>query len=176
MEMDDVAHPANGSQIDIAGYRACRNEWCSELVLVEVARRTTGLCSTCFATNIGQQVGAVEVISRGQRQKVQTRVPKPADRAKGDRRTKVATEKARLRAMKRLRAVFPDLYDIFYAEERARCGLDPWPIEMALRPGPDPDGSKTMDFARVYHALDQNGVPLHGLEDQPEDADPRRQR
>lgn len=60
--------------------------------------------------------------------------------------------------MRRLRAIFPDLYDILLAEERAAAGLDPWPLGTALATGPDPDGSQTERFAILYHALQDRGV------------------
>ena len=70
--------------------------------------------------------------------------------------------------MARLRTVFPDLYDVFYAEERARLGLDPWTVDAMLSDGPDPGCQQTMDFARVYHSLTEHGVDVNGLENQPE--------
>lgn len=54
--------------------------------------------------------------------------------------------------------MFRDLYDIILAEERAAEGLDPWPIDMAVRYGPDPGAEQTLAFARAYHLLDENGV------------------
>lgn len=90
--------------------------------------------------------------------KMPTGGKKKPKRNKGNKERQKASEKARLRAMQRLRAVFPDLYDIFLAEERARAGLEPWPLEKAIKPSEDQDGSKTLDFARVYHHLQQAGV------------------
>jgi hypothetical protein len=114
-------------------------------------------------------------VSRAQRMTmtVTTQPRSRQSRAKGDKSTKRLTEHARLRALKRLRAVFPDLYDVFYAEERARVGLEPWTIDMAVGPTADTGCNETLDFARVYHALDQHGVDVHGLEVQPENPHPR---
>jgi len=173
--MEDVAHDGHGSQIDLEGYRACRNQWCGELVIVEVAQRTGGLCGACFRTHLGEQVAAVEAVSRGERMLVNLGKQSASRqlRAKGDLDTKRKTEHARKRALKRLRAVFPDMYDIFYAEERARVGLEPWTLESALAPGPDPDGGQTLAFARMYHRLTEHGVDVDGLEVQPENEDAR---
>jgi hypothetical protein len=173
--MDDVSHDGHASQIDLAGYRACRNQWCGELVLVEIARRTGELCTACFQSHLGDQLTQVEVVSRAQRMTMTTtkRARSEHARAKGDKSTKRLTEHARLRALKRLRAVFPDLYDVFYAEERARVGLEPWTIDMTVAPSTDPGCSETLEFARMYHALDQHGVDVDGLEVQPENQDPR---
>lgn len=172
-KMEDVSHDGHGSQIDLEGYRACRNQWCGELVIVEVARRTTGLCGDCFRSHLGEQMAAVEAISRGERMRIKVGKRATANRAKGDLDTKRKTEHAKKRALKRLRAVFPDMYDIFYAEERARVGLEPWTLEAALKSGPDPDGEQTMAFARVYHHLTEHGVDVDGLEVQPENEDAR---
>jgi hypothetical protein len=173
--MDDVTHDAQASQIDLAGYRSCRNQWCGELVLVEIARRTGDLCTSCFQTHLGEQLTAVEVVSRAQRMTmtVTKRARSEISRAKGDKSTKRLTEHARLRALKRLRGVFPDLYDVFYAEERARVGLEPWTIDMTVGASEDPGCNETLDFARVYHALNQHGVDVDGLEVQSENSDPR---
>ena len=162
MKVDDVSHSEHGNQIDLAGYRSCRNEWCSELVLKEITERTGGLCTDCFRTHLGEQLTEVEVRARGQRVRAQMTGPRRSD-SKGNRWTAKQTEKARTRALKRLRTVFPDMYDVFYAEERARVGLDPWSIDALVRENDGPSVEETLDFARTYHALDKHGVDIDGL-------------
>lgn len=158
MKVDDVSHSDQGSQqIDLAGYRSCRNEWCGELVLKEITERTGGLCTECFRSHLGRSLAEVEVRARGQRVRA-SMTGNTQSPDKGNRWTHRQTEKARLRAMKRLRVVFSDLYDVFYAEERARLGLDAWSIDAVVR---DTDGlgvEETLDFARTYHALNEHGV------------------
>lgn len=56
--------------------------------------------------------------------------------------------------MRRLRQLFPELYDTLVAEERARRGLEPWPTATALQ-AHQPD-----DFAEVYDALVSEGIQL----------------
>ena len=163
-KVEDVPHPGHGSQIDLEGYRSCRNEWCGQLVLVEIAQRTQGLCTPCFRGHLGQQMAEVEVVSRGDRVHVRTSGRRKDQTDKGDQQTKRLTEKARLRALKRLRGVFPDLYDVFYAEERARVGLDPWTIDSIIQEPSAMDAQQTMDFARVYHRLTEHGVDVDGPE------------
>lgn len=163
-EMEDVTHDGHGSQIDLEGYRSCRNEWCGQLVLVEIAERTQGLCTPCFRTHLGDSIAEVEVVSRGDRVSVRTGGRRRDQTAKGDQQTKRMTEKARVRALKRLRGVFPDLYDVFYAEERARVGLDPWTIDSIIQEPSAMDAQQTMDFARVYHRLTEHGVDVDGPE------------
>lgn len=170
--MSDRSHPDNGSQIDLAGYRSCANEWCGELVLLEVARRTGGHCSQCFTQVHAHVLTEIEVRHRGTRTMMQTRSKSQPKKNKGSRHTDRLVEHARRRAMKRLKTVFPDLYDIFLAEERARVGLDPWPVDMAVREGPDPDGTKTVDFATVYAHLNQAGVDVDGPPSRTNQQDP----
>lgn len=121
----------------------------------EVAARTGGICAGCFRGGRGPNMRRIEVVGRGYR----IRVP-----LRKSQRTRVRVRdvdhhkvvKAKDRAAKRLRAVFPDLYDTLLAEERAAAGLDPWPLDMAVRYQWDPDSSESMRFAEVYHALDRD--------------------
>jgi hypothetical protein len=169
--VDEASHDDHGSQIDLEGYRTCRNEWCGALVLTEITYRTAGLCGDCFRSRLGKAITEVEIMNRGQRTSLRTRTKPWPSKNKGNRDTAKRAERAKLRAMKRLRAVFPDLYDVFYAEERARAGLDPWPVDMAVRQGPDPDAEATMEFTRVYHALHDHGVDVDGLANEPSSTD-----
>jgi hypothetical protein len=52
----------------------------------------------------------------------------------------------------------PDLYDQLLAQERAKLGLEPWPIEIALRAGEDPDASKTLAALDGYDPAPTNGA------------------
>lgn len=162
--MSDVAHEPKATQIDLAGYRSCRNEHCdSGLVLLEVAQRTKGLCTDCFRGELGRSLAEIEVRNQGRTQRM--RMPKAKQAAeKGNRWTHMAATKARKRADRRLRLLFQDLYDVLLAEERARLGLDPFPLETAVHEPTGGDPSETIAFARVYAALDQHGVDVNGFE------------
>ena len=138
------------------------DEWCGELVLKEITERTGGLCTGCFRTHLGEQLTEVEVRARGQRVKARMTGNRRA-KNKGNPKTAKLAEKARMKALKRLRAVFPDLYDVFVAEERARLGLDPWSIDAVVRENGGPSADETISFARTYHALDSHGVDIDGL-------------
>ena len=162
VKVDDISHSGHGSQIDLAGYRSCRNQWCPELALKEITERTGGLCTDCFRTHLGEQLAEVEVRARGQRVKARMTGNRRA-KNKGNPKTAKLAEKARMKALKRLRAVFPDLYDVFVAEERARLGLDPWSIDAVVRENGGPSADETISFARTYHALDSHGVDIDGL-------------
>lgn len=126
------------------------------MVLREVAARTGGVCKNCFRGGHGPDLHTIEIVGRGYRIRV------PLHKAQVKRRQPKdpnhhAAEHAKRRALKRLKAIFPDLYDTLVAEERARAGLDPWPTYTAVRDGWDPDCSETLRFAAVYHALDLQG-------------------
>jgi hypothetical protein len=172
--MEDLSHRANGSQIDLAGYRSCRNQWCESLVLLEVTERTAGLCVTCWRSHLGAQAAEVEVVNRGERLKVSVSRRRGGPRTnKGDRDTHRKADKAKVRALRRLKGVFPDLYDVFYAEERARVGLDPWTVDSVINEPPEMRAEQTLRFAAVYAALNDHGVDVDGLEVQPENEDAR---
>jgi len=151
--MDDVTHAAHGSQIDLAGYRTCVNEWCGDLMLKEVAERTRGFCPPCFRSVTDDALGEVEVRNRGQRMVTPVRMKTKPPKNKGNRSTSKRAHKANVRAMRRLAMLFPDLYDILRAEERARDGLDPWPIETVVQRGDGPSFGESVGFARLLAAL-----------------------
>lgn len=161
--MSDGAHEIEATQLDVAGYRSCRNEHCGDLVLLEITRRTGGLCVECFRGDLGSSLAEIEV--RNQGRKLSMQMPKGKRAAeKGNRWTHMAATKARRRADDRLRALFRDLYDVLLAEERARLGLEAFPLERIVHEPSDGDPSESIDFARVYHALDEHGVDVDGFE------------
>jgi hypothetical protein len=157
-DMSDLPHSPDDSQIDLAGYRACLNEWCGELVLKEVAERTRNYCPECWRKLFNSDLTEIEIRGRGFKTQMPLRTKTTPKRNKGNKGRSQQVEKAKIRAMKRLRAIFPDLYDMILAEERARAGLDPWPVEMAVRGSNDRDGEQTIEFAHMYHLLKQAGV------------------
>lgn len=158
MEMEDVSHPDDGSRIEVAGYRSCKNEWCDELILREIAQRTRGFCPPCFSQVIGPDLTEVEVRNRGQRMTTPVRMKTTPAKNKGSRQQSKRAHKANVRAMRRLAMMFPDLYDILRAEERARDGLDPWPVETVVTTNNGPDAEESVQFARVLAALEEAGI------------------
>lgn len=165
MQMSDGTHESEATQIDVAGYRSCRNEHCGALVLVEITQRTRGLCTDCFRDDLGRSLAEIEV--RVQGRNMTMKMPRTRRKAdKGNGWTHMMANRARARADKRLRRLFRDLYDVLVAEERARLGLDPFPIETIINE-PSGDPSQSIEFARVYAALDEHGVDVDGLEGTP---------
>lgn len=162
--MSDSSHNENANRIEVAGYVACKNQWCADLVIKEVAQRTGGFCSVCWQKEFEENVSHLEVVARSSREPRRTSINASRRQRpnKGVRGNQKMVERAKSRALTRLKNLFPDLYDIFLAEERAKVGLDPWPIEMAIRGKHDVDGSETLEFARMYHLLEQLGVEVDG--------------
>lgn len=97
----------------------------------------------------------VEVMHRGKVTGVRNaRKPK---RSKGDSETKTKAEQAKRRAMRRLKHIFPEVFSVLLAEERAAIGMEPWPLERLERHDRE-EMVATLDFASVYHLLDGDQV------------------
>jgi hypothetical protein len=73
-----------------------------------------------------------------------------------------ASEAAKRAAMRRLRAFCPELYDLLLADERQKRGLDPVPVEIAIRPGSGLEAWETMSATAFYHALARQENPNDG--------------
>lgn len=130
----------------------CSDQW----VAREYASHHRGQCPQCFVDSGRQLRRGLEVVARG------AKLTMPSKRR---HKTKVkvknkANEKAKERARKRLAAIFPDLYQILLAEERAELGLEPYPGDWDVRRGLDPSGEQTEAFAALYHHLDKIGVEV----------------
>jgi hypothetical protein len=130
----------------VAGYVLCPRATHTEPKLVKdyVAQRTGGICSECFAVEVGRdRIRRIELVRQGQRLVVPARA-KPSKkryRYRPERnRRKALNSKARERARKRVADMVPELYDAVLAEERAKLGLEPWPVEIAIR-GTDPNAT-----------------------------------
>lgn len=121
------------------------------MVLSEVAYKTNGHCAECFRNKANEILEAALVVVSG-RERItlrtvggKTRSPgERAQRRRGKRRaakTPRGMERARLyqmaraRADARLRALFPELWEVIIADERAKLGLDAWTLDRALTPG-----------------------------------------
>lgn len=119
----------------MAGYALCP---CGTWVVDAVASRTGGLCADCFRPTLAARTSRLEVVGAG------FKVAVPRGQAKKKRRrreTEQRTARRRLaresREAARLRvcAMFPDLYDAVLADERMKRGIEPWPVEIAIRGG-----------------------------------------
>ena len=115
--------------VAIEGYVRC-NCGCNELVVEYLAWQTGGRGLECWIANRTSKLKEIEVINRGRRipAKIPDRVVK---QSKASQKYKHRTDTARKvgraedRALRRLRMVFPEVYDVIYTEERHKEGLPP---------------------------------------------------
>lgn len=122
----------------VEGYVICDRGHPPRWVRDEVARITGGRCAECAAARLRQRIATIELVGQGRR----LQVPERAE-PRGRRRKKKLTAarlarkelaaKARHQARMRLSELLPDLYDALLAEERATLGLEPWPVQIAVR-------------------------------------------
>ena len=142
------------------GYSVCAR--CNQPELSEVTRATKGLCARCWREGLTPPTTIIEVMVSGERMAVNVEKRRKRRTNRGRSETKAKAAQAKRRAMRRLRAAFPDFYDMLVADERARAGLEPYPWQRLLQTGPG--ASETIDFAATYHALAQAGVDSDGAE------------
>lgn len=166
-------HLAEPSQIGIVGYQACINDWCGLLVMKAVAYKTEGFCEDCYRKEFRDRVTELEIAGVGARVPIRGARPskkKKNARTKPSKTTLLGLKKAAARrARSRLAQAFPEIYQAFLAEERAKVGLDPFTIDAAIHHDQD-RARATMDFAEVYAALKRAEVMPDGLDVQPEEA------
>jgi hypothetical protein len=149
--------------MDIEGYRLCGNSTCGNHVLDTTAWQTGGVCFDCFVAGDMARFRQVEIIQRATRHTLDAgpaNVPakrRPGGKSKRRSQTgnPVRADLARMRALRRMRHLFPAVFDILYAEERWKAGLEP-------RPHPEHDHLKKAvetytAFAAYHAASDRSG-------------------
>ena len=141
----------------VRGYSACRrcpDQWVPHNFWVQ----TGGLCDGCFVDNNRQPLRALEIVARS------GVIAMPLSKQKRYKQRKTRrdkdAERAKLAAMRRLAAIFPDFYMALLCEERAARGLAPRPKNAAPLGHEDPTGEQTRAFLDVYHRLESIGVEL----------------
>jgi hypothetical protein len=136
----------------LQGYEVCPG--CDSPVVAEISVKTGGRCIDCYLENLGK-LKVLEVQHLGRRQSAPVVITKRHKRKVKDKRA----EKAKLRALKRMRAIVPALYDVLLAEERVKEGLEPFTVH-AMSGNDVLDAQETLAFAEVYDALVEQGVPF----------------
>ena len=164
-------------QIQVHGYSTCA---CGALVPQYEFNSRGRRCADCF-DNDSRVVREVELINRTRRVSVQAGYrkrwnDKNPNRPRGERwgskanspeREKAAREarQARFRAQTRLATLYPEMYQVLYAQERAAVGLPFKPIDLDL--------ATTMEtYLREhgYSAASTGGPVVDGNEPVQEDA------
>jgi len=109
----------------LEGYTHCRNDTCAALVVEYLAWQTGGLCFECFATGTGARLRELETVHRATLHTVPVRGANRRRRHRPKRTNPATVDLARRAAQRRLARLFPEVYDVLYAEERAARGLPP---------------------------------------------------
>lgn len=138
----------------VEGYVLCR---CSTWVRDEVAAVTQNRCPACYQADGAERTVAIELVGRGMRVQVPLggRRTKKRKLTEGRIARRKLNDRAKTSARKRLAMMFPDLYATLVADERARLGLEPWPVETAVHTV-DPDTE--LGFAELLSELETRGV------------------
>jgi len=138
----------------VQGYVLCR---CDAWVRDEVAALTQGRCPSCYRADGAERTVAIELVGQGMRVQIPLGGRRTKKRAltEGRIERRKQNEKAKARARKRLASMFPDLFAALVAEERGDLGLEPWPVETAVRTV-DPDAE--LGFAELLSELETRGV------------------
>ena len=122
------------------------------MVLEPVADQTGHLCLPCFDAGLGD-LRVVEVMNRGAT--VDIKMGNKPKVKKGPKPKRGMRQRARQVAFRRLAAVHPDLFAMFYDEECALRGLDP--IIRRDRRDRTILVAETLNFDSVYAALQSSG-------------------
>lgn len=112
----------------VEGYIQCR---CGNLVPEHVAWQTKQRCFQCFLDDDGKILRDLEMIYRASVVKLRQPPSSPRRQGKAHRRSSkrgvIDADLARLRACRRMAKLFPEVFDVVYAEERHKAGLDAIP-------------------------------------------------
>lgn len=117
-----MSHMNEGADgFTVVGYILCRT---CDSHFVDDGRHTR--CPACVRADV--VVGEAEAMARAAARppaKRPTRGRKPRKMTKAQKDEKRLWNRARSRALTRLRQIHPDLYEVLLAEEKAALGLDP---------------------------------------------------
>lgn len=156
--------------MEVHGYRQCACG-CGRMELTHVAHQTGGLAFECWCQRI------LDPMLRPTEIKVaQARIspPNPKHRKRsnrGRRDTRRLAEGARERAMRRLKNLYPEMYDVLYAQERHAVGL---PINVRAREGHLDQAIKTYQGESAYRDAATTGDAAHEVDLQEQDSPRRR--
>ncbi len=130
------------------GHTVCSR--CSARVLDVIAWKTNGLCASCFREHAGAIInGALVVVAGRERIVIRTDASrrKPGVRAQRARARKRKRDNPDIkdhrrevaacaeRARRRLQRLFPEIWEILLADERAKANLNAFTIDRCLTPG-----------------------------------------
>lgn len=126
---------------ELIGYHPCRQ--CFEYVPELTWHQLGWLCFECYEASPERDARLLEVAERGRTHTL--RIPRPRKKgsrgSKGARTTRQVRKHAERAALIRLKAMFPEAYQLLYTEERIRRGLPVVPAK----------GAATGRVAAAYH-------------------------
>jgi hypothetical protein len=115
--------------MEVLGYGIC--DACGRAETVATLTVTGGRCQQCGLATVPERKirlgGADLPVKRV------PRVVRKGFRTRNELKRKSVLEKAKRRAMKRLRDQYPEEYLGFLADERAKLGMDPYPLQWAIK-------------------------------------------
>lgn len=133
---------------ELIGYRICR---CGAYVLELMFEQLGHQCWECYQVSPFRAHRTLDILHAGRVSSV--RVPPPRKKgsrgSKGSRSTRSIRKYAERAALVRLKAMFPEAYELLYAEERIRRGLPVVPRR----------GTTTSAEPATYHAALDRGEP-----------------
>jgi hypothetical protein len=107
--------------VKIEGYGWCSH--CGDLTPDAVLAKSNGWCGLC--TGSGAHPAAIKRLTVGHKTFT---VPRRRSGSRGSAATVRARRNSEDAAMRRLKHIYPAVYRIILAEERAKRGLDPLPL------------------------------------------------
>jgi hypothetical protein len=127
----------------VFGYIACR--LCDQPELEIVGWKTNGLCATCFRAGANRLfTDVVAHHANGERTKLSLVSARKSPGERRRRRFKSKRERtdherkvrrAEAAALRRLKNLYPDVYEVLVADERAERGIEPaWTVDRAVTP------------------------------------------
>lgn len=134
--------------VTMLGYQMCP---CGRPVLDEVAYKTGGLCGDCFRIRANDAIAAHMVVIAGREKLVlrplatkrtpaelrqRKRAKKRNGKTAGEKRHQTKVNQAKAAATRRLRNLFPEMWEILLADERSKAGLDAFTIDRCLHGEP----------------------------------------
>lgn len=111
----------------IEGYVDCAR--CGAPELRHVAWQTRGVCFPCFANGELARFREVEITQRRARHSIRRKGANKRAKTpnRGPNTQNAKADQARAKAQRRLSHLFPEVFDVLYAEERFNAGLAPRP-------------------------------------------------
>lgn len=110
--------------MDLVGYDQCSE--CKNWVPSLLIKPFGGICPECAALGLVPEPGR-EVLLRIDGRDLRLSAPSRRSGSRGSRETRNKREKAKRAAERRLARLYPTIYRVLLAQERAARGLDPYP-------------------------------------------------